>query len=114
MSDAIRKHRDDTWIKKIQKGDILKAPNGVLRVVRRVDRLRDTVGGTTVFFTIRRCSWTKACYTAMNGNVIAKYGYRPTGKRLPLRKMIDKAIESEIGRAGSEREMTCCDVEGIG
>ena len=51
------------WLKAVRPGDVLRTPNGILRVVRRVRYRRGVVSSFT--FTIRRCSWTHACYTVL-------------------------------------------------
>jgi hypothetical protein len=100
-----------------QAGDILRAPNGVLRVVRHVSlcnnaRAQCIERKTWIFFTIRRCSWTRRCYTLYNIAELREMGYVHTGKRVAkwadkFQERIDRVIES------GSAELTCCDVEGI-
>lgn len=120
------------WIKRIRKGDVLKTPNGVLRVVRDVTHSGPAITKTNVTFAIRHCSWTGRPYTVLNGNDLRYFGYTPTKARVSLRKKIDRAIEHNF--AGRKElfqgklksypvlpdfafphgfETTCCDVVGI-
>jgi hypothetical protein len=98
-------------------GDIYRAPNGVLRVVRHVSicqNERSVVNErkTWVFFTIRHCSWTRRCYTLYSIAELKSLGYRLTGKRVlrwadKYQERVDRVIQN------SSQELTCCDVEGI-
>lgn len=128
---AVSKQRlDNPWIARIKKGDVLKAPSGLLRVVRDVSHHHVSGYGirTCVVFAIRHCSWTHRPTTVLTGNDLVQMGYRPTKGRVSLRKKIDKLIErdysgrivalrgGEIGcypLIGSAREIDCCDVRGI-
>ncbi len=126
------------WIKKIRKGDVLKAPSGLLRVVRDVSHSGPSVGKTSVTFTIQHCSWTGRCHTVLTGNDLRTFGYLPTRARYQFRKKIDKKIEREINGGGKVRivvaasggkvtdyiivhrpvhpskiQLDCCDVRGI-
>lgn len=97
------------WLKQLQPGDVLRTPRGVLRVVRRVRYKRGVI--SSACFTIRRCSWTGACWTIKQRSEL--FGWTSTGKRVMLRKRIDRTILADIGKPGRERRLTCCSVEGI-
>lgn len=115
------------WIKRIRKGDVLKARNGVLRVVRDVSHSGPSNGKTSVTFAIRHCSWTHRPYTVLTGNDLVQFGYRPTKAHVALRKKIDREIERDFngrlvsanGRRiscpvlGTDRRIDCCDVRGM-
>ena len=96
------------WISQIRKGDVLRAPSGLLRVVRAVNHENQK---TSVHFSIKHCSWTRRCYTVYFGADLKTMGYRPTGKRMRLRREIDAVIEADFGV--TRPKLTCCDVEGI-
>lgn len=62
---------DYTWCETVKKGDVLRSPAGLLRIVRDVHHFkpslrpsRNRVPKTIVTFTIQHCSWTSRCYTA--------------------------------------------------
>ena len=126
------------WIKRIRKGDILRAPSGLLRVVRDVSHSGPSAGKTSVIFTIAHCSWTGRCYTVLTGNDLRTFGYRPTQARYSFRKAIDRKITNEISGGDKIRivvaasggritkyidvhrpldrdkiQLDCCDVRGI-
>jgi hypothetical protein len=81
------------WIKTLKVGDVVRAPSGVLRIVRSVSHHRPSIGGTYVTFLIRRPSWTNRCYTVMNGSNMAIVGYRPTGAKAKLNHEFDRTVE---------------------
>lgn len=100
------------WIRRLQVGDIVRAKSGLLRVVRAVTH--HPHGVSSIVFVIKHCSWTRRCYTYMNSHDLITFGYRPTGKRLPLRKNIDKEIASNIVNHSKDLQtLKCCDVEGL-
>ena len=113
--------RDQTpWVAAIRKGDVLKSPGGVLRVVRKVKHGRSD-RRTHITFSILHCSWTRRPTTTYNAGELKALGYRPTAfKGYPLKSKLDKAIERELGGRdgshrllGADREIFCCDVKGI-
>lgn len=113
---------DYSWCETVKKGDVLRAPSGLLRIVRDVHHfkasLRPTmkrVPKTIVTFAIQHCSWTTRPYTAYQTRELARIGYRPTGIRQRLKTEFDRQLEQEIGRQGSaaECELHCCDVVGL-
>lgn len=114
-----RKNR--AWIARIQKGDVLKWPNGTLRVVRAVSHSQIPIGcggnsrptiRTSVRLAIRHCSWTHRPTTTYTGNDLVQMDVRPTRARVTLRKKIDRLIELDYVNSGKEREIFCCDVIG--
>jgi len=110
-SVPLKDNPEYSWIFHIKKGDILEAPNGLLRIVRRVSHGRRT----TVWFSIRRCSWTTRCYTLYGGNDLKQMGYKPTGKNWPLDSEFDRRVEEEFDRTGNASNCTfhCCDIMGV-
>lgn len=118
-----------SWIWKIKKGDVLKWPNGTLRIVRHVSQY-EKFGRKhcNVTFAIRHCSWTHRPHTVLNNHDLAYMGVRPTKARVRLNKKIDKAIEHDFsGRylgkradgsgwwapvIGADCVTHCCDVVG--
>jgi hypothetical protein len=100
------------WISKIQVGDVLKNRSGTLRIVRAVhhSRVCDHIR-TSVYFTIKHCSWTGRCYTILGGNDLVQNGYQPTGAKVKLRARFDRFIEEEFEMPNPI--LTCCDVRGI-
>jgi hypothetical protein len=117
------------WIWRIKKGDVLKWPNGVLRVVRHVSHYTSNkTPKCSVTFAIRHCSWTGRPTTTYSGHDLAYMGVRPTRAKVTLRKKIDRAIEADfsgriigIRRDGSvwrgpllppDCVTHCCDVIG--
>ena len=126
------------WIKRIRKGDVLKAPSGLLRVVRDVSHCGPSAGKTSVTFTIQHCSWTGKCYTVLTGVDLRTFGYQPTKGQYRFRKKIDRTIDREINGGDKVRivvaasggkvtkyidvhrpldrdksTLDCCDVRGI-
>jgi len=97
------------WIEKIQVGDIL-LEGDTPRIVREVHHREG--GYCAVTLVIRRCSWTRRCYTVINSNDLKQRRFRPSGHRVKLGLDIDKKIEAAI--QSREYLLTCCDVEGIG
>ena len=97
-------------------GDVLRAPNGVLRIARKVSRPptpRYPVPerGVHIFFTIRHCSWTRRCYTLYCVAELMERGYVNTGINVKIRTRKDRAITKCIERGGTE--FRCCDVHGV-
>ena len=119
--------RQFRWIKALRNGDVVKTPNGTLRVCRDVRHSGPSLGKTNVTFTILHCSWTGRCYTSMTGNDLKQFGYKPTKARVRLNRKFDKALDYEIrGRVeiclGKPMycpplpqyvKLHCCDVKGI-
>ena len=102
------------WRAKIRVGDVLEAPSGDLRVVREVTRWKRRGRTTTIVtFAIRRCSWTRRCYTVVNQSDLATRGFRPTGKRVRLSKPIDRAISRAIDEPRPDRSIGCRAVQGV-
>lgn len=102
------------WIKRIRKGDVLRAKSGRLRVVRAVQHSGPSIPKTCVTFTIQHCSWTGRCYTVYNGNDLRQMGFRPTMAHVKLGNEVDRAIEAEFNRTYARDALVkCCDVEEI-
>lgn len=106
------------WRDEIQRGDVLRAGSGTERVVREV-RYWETKHGTpmvSVVFSILHCSWTGQCYTILSRSDLRTLGYQPTGRRVQLRKAVDRLISRALAaRPGGESKgiATCCDVHGV-
>jgi hypothetical protein len=89
---------DRTWPARLQKGDVVRARSGRLRIVRYVSHRRtgpETVS-TCVSFIIGHRSWTGRPVTTLTGNDLIQFGYRPTGARAKLNTAFDWAIEREL------------------
>jgi hypothetical protein len=103
---------NQAWLKTIKRGDVLRSGTGTLRIVRHVTP-------RCVYFAIRHCSWTGRCYTIYFHNDLIQFNFKPTGKRVRLRKHIDKQIEQEIRRCTQKgkpvppAQVKCCDVDGV-
>jgi hypothetical protein len=104
---------DWSWVKRIRKGDVLRAGSGVLRIVRAVQHTGLSIPKTSVTFAIRHCSWTHACYTVYTGNDLRQMGYSPVRASFKLTGKLDRMIEQDFGKPGYERKLTCCDVIGV-
>ncbi len=108
---------DDSWIDRIQVGDVLKTPGGDYRVVRQADLCkneRSVYFGRVKFleFAIRRCSWTGRATTCKVRTELKDW--QPTGLRVKLNKEIDKEIQYCLDNYDIESQtLDCCDVKGI-
>jgi hypothetical protein len=105
------------WMDRIQVGSVLRSRSGDLRVVRDTKKRIQQRGAwkgcktISVYFAIRRCSWTGRCYTVMTDNDLTQQGFTYTGIRLKLQTDVDFKIAESI--ESGEYTMTCCDVKGI-
>jgi hypothetical protein len=102
-----------SWIKHLQVGDVVRTRSGKLRIIRAVSHWSPTLGGTAVTFTIQRTSWTRRCYTVMNGSDLATQGYSKTGARAKLNHEFDRAVENEFGHSVRLGRLTPEMVRGI-
>lgn len=101
------------WMATVRIGDVLKAPGGVLRVVREVRRYPNG-NLRSLAFTIRRCSWTRRPITGYGFTDLRIQGWEPTGVNVALDSELDGQIRHELTiPMGRERRLSCCDVEGI-
>lgn len=108
------------WMATLRAGEVLT--NGrSYRVVRNVSRWRCTPRGgrvdgegplRCVTFAIRRCSWTKRCYTVYTASDLKTLRFRPAGARVKLNRPWDEAIAQEIENKHGPRLLSCCDVRG--
>jgi hypothetical protein len=114
VSDILKIDPSWSWIKRIQKGDVLKSGSGVFRVVRYVAHHGPSLGKTSVYFTIRHPSWTGRPYTAVNGSDLRTFGYSPTHVRLKLNKEFDKKLEEDFQAPNTiQWNFRAADVRGI-
>lgn len=99
------------YLQGIQKGSVLRFPNGDLRVVRKATFWPD--GNLhSVTLAIRRCSWTGRCYTVIDRVTLKHPGATLAHvKPRPLKKIMDRKIERAIGSL--YKTVTCCDVHGV-
>lgn len=105
---------DYNWIKQIQKGDVLRAPSGKLRIVRRVTHYGQSLSRTSIVFLISRPSWTGRCYTVIRGNDLKNKGYQPTKAKAKLGKDFDNIVEYELDRSAHQpKKLGARDVMGI-
>lgn len=105
------------WMRAVRPGDVLADPSGNLRVVRYARVWRNKYSRQdhlTLYLAIKRCSWTRRCYTVIGTQDIVQRGYRPTGARVKLNKKIDRLIAKDMAYENRFRPaLTCCDVEGV-
>ena len=103
----------DNWTHYVRAGDILKAPNGLLRVVRKCSYSKRHPRAM-VCFTIRHCSWTGRCYTSYDTGELKRMGYRPVKARYRLRSQLDWEIAENLKYKNRfDQTLHCCDVRGI-
>ena len=96
-------------LKNLKVGDVLRAPSGRLRIVRRLSQVR--TDNPYVYFTIAHCSWTHRSYTLYTVNELARMGYRKVN-HYKLRDKFDRLMEEEF-ETNNPPQITCCDVRGI-
>jgi hypothetical protein len=110
MSNAVPAY---DWRDGIAAGDILLAPNGDLRVVRRV-RFNESGTLRSATFSIRRCSWTHRCVTCYVRSDLKLWRLaRASGWALGTHGA-DAAIDHDCDFPLRELErFDCCDVKGI-
>ena len=102
------------WMAALVAGSVIHRPRGSWRVVREVSRYQNG-DLRAVALAIKRCSWTRRCYTILNANDMIQLGYGPVpvGRR-KLRGRLDRDINRSIHQPCWEpRILTCCDVEGV-
>ena len=88
-------------------GDIIATKRGTARVIRHKS-------SGYVALAIRRCSWTRRCYTLLNVNDLTHAGYRVLSQKpRRLRTKIDRLIAQDIGADYRILKLDCCDVVGI-
>lgn len=108
---------DPDWFDFVREGDVLRAPSGDLRVVRRVSWHRGAKASRKlwgVVFVIRRCSWTKRCDTVMTATDLKTRGFTHTGARVKLNKTIDALVRESIdARMRLDAPLSCCDAKGL-
>ena len=99
-----------TWPYTVKPGDVLETASGDLRVVRKC--VTGASGYTTwVHLVIRRCSWTKRCYTVLNYHDLKGRGFRPTGLLVKLDTKTDRKIARDLKYDNRfKQKVSCCDV----
>ncbi len=104
-----------SWIKKIQKGDVLRSRSGMFRIVRRVSHCGASIPKTWVHMSIQRCSWTGRPYTIYNGNDLRQMGFAPVkANPFALRTEFDRELERNFDKDyARDCTLDCCDVRGI-
>ena len=112
MGRGYHKLRRD-WRDRIKVGDVLLERNKTQRVVREVSYRKDGfIWG--VHFAIKRCSWTRRCYTVLCRSDLKQRGFVPAGARVRLDQPIDKKIARDLEYDNRfNQRLTCCDVEGV-
>lgn len=111
----------DEWAHKIKAGDVIKAPSGLLRVVREVRRNNALRRKTCVYarnvwvtLVIQRCSWTTRAYTSFTVGELYQLGYIPTRARYNVNTEFDEILlQDQQAKNASECQLHCCDVRGI-
>lgn len=105
----IRKQAD--WMRRVKVGTVLT--NGKMyRVVRKVSFYKNG-DLSCVYLSIKRCSWTKRCYTVYNYHDLTHMGYAPVGATLRLDKPIDAEIVRNIRCEPTQATLDCCDVHDL-
>lgn len=103
--------REFDWRDTIEIGSVLKTRGGKYRIVRDLRRQKNG-RLLSICCVIMHCSWTKRCYTTMNRHDIK-------WQRLTLvphvKAKMNGPLDEKINRdcRTRERNLTCCDVEGI-
>lgn len=102
------------WMRRVQVGSVIAERGGAWRIVRHV--ARDRSGRLrAVWLVIRRCSWTRRCYTVVNANDLIQRRFRliPTSPVQLKTRGIDAKIRHALHESATHRSLTCCDVEGL-
>lgn len=100
-------------MKDVKVGDVLARGRSKPRVVRSVSRFKNG-DLCAVSFTIRACSWTHRCTTAMNYTDLRCLGYAPVGVNVPLTTKIDRRIARDLLYENRfDQKLDCCDVRGV-
>ena len=110
-----KKLRHD-WRDKLQVGDILQAPSGRLRIVRKVKRHPDDPSYVShVGMVILKCSWTHRCDTVFNRSDLKTVGFKKVRKKpVKLDSAIDRKIEKDMKQVDKRKcKLTCCDLRGL-
>jgi len=82
-----------------------------LRTVRSISRY-PTGELSCVTFAIRRCSWTKRCYTVMNYHDLAYQGYSwVQGVRAKMTTELDQKVNAAI--RDKEIKLSCSVARGV-
>jgi hypothetical protein len=114
------KKTESRWLA-IKEGDVVKAPSGMLRVVRSVSRAKNNrqceMRKVHVTFTIQRCSWTRRPYTIYNLGELHDLGYKLTDLTWPLKTEFDRLFAEEYKATRRDSRcrgaIPCCAVKGI-
>lgn len=95
-------------------GDVMRAPSGLLRIVRavHVNAISQGLRRVHIAFVIRHCSWTRRSITFYSYGELLCQGYRLTRGKVPLNLESDKIIAADC-ESSEDRLLTCCDVRGI-
>lgn len=96
-------------------GDVMRAPSGLLRIVRAVSISGITPGlrKVHIYFVIKHCSWTKRPVTCYSYGELLCAGYRLTRGHVDLKLPSDELIAEECKMDRDKPLLSCCDVEGI-
>lgn len=99
------------WPDSLAVGSVIKSKKGrTFRAVRKVTYKHDgRIWG--VHLSIRRCSWTKRCYTIYTRNDLIQF-FRPTSMKVKIGSRIDSKILKNMSDP-HVRTLDCCDVKGI-
>jgi hypothetical protein len=94
----------ERWASEVEPGDVVEAPSGMLRMVRRVSRKHGCAPRKVwVYFTIQRSSWTRRPYTLYNVGELAQLGYRPLG----VRAIVDEPFTSKLLSCTDKPSSSC-------
>jgi hypothetical protein len=98
-------------LREIKVGDVLRAPSGRLRIVRKLGSTQKGLRGRYVYFCIAHCSWTHRPYTLYTTSELERMGYRKVN-HISLKSQFDRLLEEEMD-TNDKPKMKCCDVMGI-
>ncbi len=99
------------WRDTLQVGDVLLTKSGSPRIIRRVYyRKNGFIGG--IRLTIKRCSWTKLCYTSIGRVDLEQRKFRKSNIRITkLKSLLDDKINEEM--KFDHRKLSCRSVRGV-
>lgn len=89
------RHVKKDWRDRLQVGDVVAYPSGLLRVVREVT-YQSNGYLLAVAFSIKACSWTKRSYTIVDRAQLNTVKAKPMGVRVNLRSRLDRMLLEDI------------------
>ena len=102
------------WMADVRVGDVIAKGNGPWRIVREVTRYNNgELRSVTV--AIRRCSWTRRCFTILGYTDLRILKYRRVARNAKLDGPLDLIFDEALRESCSKRPyaLSCHDVRGI-